>query len=385
MSNSRPVTPDLPTMEETTEAAVTPDQEATPSNPPLAMVAEPTPTKNESPVTSLSESDEPTNEKETEIEAAAELPEAAHKNEQTTEAAPAIPARVSPFATLNLTLKHLVLAGQDYREKQLNKAIFIDSVFKAIEANRENPENAVRVVQQMVDAKQDEHPEISVMLPGNLYRDISCLRGLKKETILADYDAYINAIKQNPPTCDFDVYLKNRLLVDAGNFFAKLHAYLQANEPAQDSKKCADYERKLGHFAGALIVPLPEVPAQKEGEDPDFAPTGTVEGDAAYSDAIKESLKGYGEKKDNILGTLFGAQKYTGEFKKIIFAALFEEKAEVNIVRHDHKNYLTFLNQVPEKISPFVETLKGEMTYQRQKSGVEFMERIQQQKRQQKK
>lgn len=254
-------------------------------------------------------------------------------------------AALSPFQILDNSLSDVPFQGTSHYEPRLNQAIFFDNVLKTIEENRAQPETAVELIEKMVGHARDDHPEISDMLV-SFYRQITCLYRLTAETILADYDDYIASIQANPPTSDWQTFLKMRLLQDQQNIFAKLHLYLQQNE--KDSKN----ERKFNDFISVLCTKLPELSPQNA--DDEFAATPLTGKEAEYKNEINAITKKYTEK------TLLLFNKYTGTLKKLM-VALHEAKAPDAI--REHRVYLDLLNQAPVKKSPFVGKIKEEMNY----------------------
>jgi hypothetical protein len=169
---------------------------------------------------------------------------------------------LSPFQKLDQSLATLTLTQKGTDGPNIDKAIFFKNVLKLVEINRESPKKAVEAIEKMVDKAQDDRLYLSDMLR-SFYHDITCLKNFTPQNIISAYDDYVDNIQLSPPTSDFHAYLKNCILAENNNnTFAKLHLYLQENEPTKDKK----YPRKFDDFIRLLAVELPEQQADQEDD-----------------------------------------------------------------------------------------------------------------------
>jgi hypothetical protein len=188
---------------------------------------------------------------------------------------------LSPFQKLDPFLATLELNDKDTDGPHIDKAIFFKNVLKLVETNKKTPEKAVKAIEKMVDKAKDDHPRISAMMT-SFYKNISCLNELTPDTIIRDYHGYVNNISLSQSTSDFHAYLKNYFLAEDNNTFAKLHLYLQENEPTKDKK----YQRKFDDFIRLLAVELPKPSEPSESPVQELMKSKYDDEDVKYQAAI---------------------------------------------------------------------------------------------------
>ncbi|HEU5281948.1 MAG TPA: hypothetical protein VFU82_08230 [Gammaproteobacteria bacterium] len=250
---------------------------------------------------------------------------------------------LSPFQKLDQSLATLELKDKDTDGPNIDKAIFFKNVLKLVEINRESPEKAVKAIEKMVDKAQDDHPHISAMMT-SFYKNISCLNELTPDTIIRDYHGYVNNISLSPPTSDFHAYLKNCILAENNNnTFAKLHLYLQENEPTKDKK----YQRKFDDFIRLLAVELPEPPKPSESPVQELMKSKYDDEDVKYQAAIYNVTQAI--TKEYKPGFFSRSLSRSGAFNDLILDLL---KKTTSAKLSEHRTYLEVLKAQVD-YSPF--------------------------------
>lgn len=235
---------------------------------------------------------------------------------------------LSPFQKLDQSLATLELKDKDTDGPNIDKAIFFKNVLKLVEINRESPEKAVKAIEKMVDKAQDDHPHISAMMT-SFYKNISCLNELTPDTIIRDYHGYVNNISLSQSTSDFHAYLKNYFLAEDNNTFAKLHLYLQENEPTKDKK----YQRKFDDFIRLLAVELPK-PSEPSESPVQELMKGKYDENAKYEAAIYNVTQAITKEYKP------GFFSRSGAFNDLIRELL---KKEISVKLSEHRTYLEAL------------------------------------------
>jgi hypothetical protein len=271
--------------------------------------------------------------------------------------------KLPPFEFLGNILKNTNFAVIDFRGKPtIHEALFFADVLMLVEQNQENPQKAINAVLTAVKKAQDDHLEHISSPHTYFYNQIACLNDLKPETIIQEYQAYIDPIKANSPTNELECVIKNRLMQNAGNVFAALHLYLQTDQLTpvlkNDKEKEQRKTEKFNEFVSILALETrPKAP--KADSNDDFAPNGVIDPNNHYGQDILNRTERYAK---IALIRLFDPRggRHNGRFQKLMKALhdKTEAKEGTDITAKAHLGYLEALEE-QSAVSEFANKVKN--------------------------